>query len=388
MASTITSNPQNIQKLLDIQNTNPTQGTGPATGSGTTKQTGAVPDPTPSNPVSHLGASAFLESLASLMPNATAENVDIAMAEVVALMKDFQAKSDKETITSEQGSKHAALMEKAEKLQEASKKILDAIYKEEHASIWDKIKLAFEALGAILAIVLGAILIATGVGAVAGGLLIAAGVVGLIMVIDEGVKMATGLGIAGNIAKATGSSPEDCAKADMGFEISMAIIGIILSIATLVEGGGGFMAIVGTLSKLASTAKAVETGAEVASEGVEIASTATEVATAAAKTGSDFLTKAQTIGNVVGTVNSVGTAIVGVATSAVNYEATILKADAKDLQAKAKEMEALIQNLDDLIDGALTRLMQSSKRFDDMLDGITSALKDKGDTMSHAKLRA
>lgn len=401
--SSLTINQPGLQPPLDTHAPSNVKTGVPATGLGTTGQVGSVPDSEPAFGTSPPGTNALMQSLVALMPSISADAVDVAMAEVVALMKDFQSKSDKEGITAQQGAKHAALMEKQDKLNEASKKILDAIYKEEHASIWDKIKMAFEALGAILAIVLGAILIATGVGAVAGGLLIAAGVVGLIMVIDEVVKATSPdhLGIAGSIAKATGSSPEDCAKADMGFEISMAIIGILLAVATLVEGGGGFVAIAGTLSKLAETAKAVDEFAETAVEveevvatGTEVAETSSEMAETAetaetvAKTANETLSKAQTIGNYVSTATTVGTAIISVGTAAVNYEATTLRADAKDLSAKAKEMEALIQIMDDLIDGALTRLMASTKRFDDMLDGIMSGIKDKADTMSHAKLRA
>ena len=46
-----------------------------------------------------------------------------------------------------------------------------------------------------------------------------------------------------------------------------------------------------------------------------------------------------------------------------------------------------MQMLDDMIDAALARLMASGDRFAAMLDGISDAMQDRGNTLSRARFQ-
>lgn len=75
-------------------------------------------------------------------------------------------------------------------------------------------------------------------------------------------------------------------------------------------------------------------------------------------------------------------------TSIMKNEANQEKASATEKKGEAKQMEATIQSLDDMIDLAMSRLKGAGQRFDAMLDSLTDAIKDRGDTMARVGLRA
>src|SRR5262249_25052197 len=130
---------------------------------------------------------------------------------------------------------------------------------------------------------------------------------------------------------------------DMGFEISMAIIGVALAIVGMVVPGGQAAA-------LSNFAKMAQLGSDIA--------TAT-----------------------MGVVTGAGDIAVGV----VRYEAAREQADATKLKGEAKEMEALIQQLDDFIDQAIQRLIGASDRFNAVLDGLMDAVNDRAQSTSRVK---
>lgn len=323
--------------------TDQTQGAGqvnnqPTTGAGSTAPTGSVPG-APSDP----SYSVVLDSLTKFMPQVTGEVLDVMLLEITVKMKETEEASQKDKIKVDQEAKRTALAEKADKLKEAETKIQEAIDKEKNASIWDKIKMAFQALGALLAIVAGLALIATGAGAAAGAALIAIGVIGLIMVIDSAVKMGTGHGIAGAIAKAGGASDEYANKCDFGFGIAMAGLALIAAVACFFIPGGQAMAV-------NSFAQSLQAFGSIASASIAI-------------------------------VNATGDATVAV----IKYEAQTEKAEGQKTQAEAKQMEAWIKQIDDFIDQALQRLMGAMDRFNAMLDGIMEAIQDQAKTVAKAK---
>lgn len=312
-------------------------------GKGWNEETGGVPEVTQLQ--SFAGA---LASLTAFTKGNLQGDVEVLLVQITVAMRDAEATNQKSKINTDQEAKKAQLKEKEAKLEEAQRKLEEAERKKNSGSLIDKIKLAFEWLGAILAIAAAAVMIATGAGAVVGGLLMAAAVTSLVMAIDSTVAMATGRGIAGHIAAAAGASEEEIAKADMGFRISLAVLGILFSI------GAGVGSAVNAAT---STAHAVSQGVRIAQRAVSIAQTSHTLA-------------------------STGT---NVASTVVKYEETELRAEAKSLEAKTKADEAVMQMLDDMIDQALARLMASSERFNQILDEITDAMADRSNTLSRAR---
>ncbi len=298
---------------------------------------GSVPDTTAP------AYQAVLSSIVAMLPEISGEMIDVLLVDVVSKMKEAQLKSDNDKVKVDQEAKRTAIQDKQAKLDEATKKIEEAVEKQKNGSIWDKIKLAFQFLGAIFSMILGAALsIVPGLQGI-GALMAIGGAVMLVMAIDTAVQMGTGMGIMGNIVKAAGGS-EDAAKwADFGFRIGMAVVGIALAAATFFVNPTGMFAAVAQA--------------------------------------------AQTLSSIVMGSIGVMTAAGDIAVGAVNYSASQDKAEANKMQAEAKDQEALIQQLEDLIDQAIARMVASANRFNDMLDAITDAIQDRGNSLAQAKFR-
>lgn len=286
-----------------------------------------------------------IKSLSGFMSSASSKtDVAVLLVEVAVTMRDAEALTQKSKINSDQETKRAQMKEREGKLEEAAKK-LDKV---QHMSIWDKIKLAFQWIAAAIATAVAAVMIATGVGAAVGVALMAAAVTAVVMAVDATVAKATGHGIAGNIAKAAGASPEAIAKADMGFQIATMVVGLAAAVGSL---------------------------------GAGIASSATSLSSQLAKTVSNVL-------SAIDKVASVGSAVTTIGSAVAKKEETDTRADAKRLESQAKTDEALMQVLDDAIDQALQRLKASSDRFNQILDDIVSGLNDRSNTLSRARFSA
>jgi len=355
-------------------------------GAGWAAATGETP---PAPPPAETVANAIASLGAFTKDGQITGDVDVLLIQIAVAMRDTEAKNESSKINTDQEAKKAEMREKEHKLEEAAKKLQEALDKKNSSNIFDKIKLAFEWLGAILAVALAAVMIATGVGAVVGGLLIAAAVTAVVMAIDSTVQTATGMGIAGNIAyadakahgKTDAEAKEIAGKADMGFKISLAVLGIAFSLAA-----GG----VGAANSFRSAIQAGKDAAELGSKVKDIiiaAKTAfmqtMEQAGNAASQGMQLAGKALSAGEAVNTAAVAGTEI---GKAAVKYQETEARADAKNLEADAKQHEAMMQMLDDMIDQALSRLMAASDRFNTMLDDIVEAMNDRGNTLSRARL--
>ncbi|WP_378940823.1 type III secretion system translocon subunit SctE [Mesorhizobium sp. ANAO-SY3R2] len=325
-----------------------------------------------------------LKSLAAFMTGTGSVDTEVLLVQVAVAMRDTEATTQKSKINTDQETKKAQMKEKEAKLEESAKKLEKA----QNGSIWDKIKLAFEWLGALIAAAVAAVLIATGVGTAVGVLLLAAAVTALVMAIDSTITAATGLGIAGNIAKAAGASEEQIAKADMGFKIGVAVLGVVFAVAAGGAGVGSAMS-----SAVGAGARAGETaykaGESIAHMAKSIASAAKQGFSASMQASASTLGQsaqlAQNAAGVTQAVTTAGTATVGVAATVAKSEATTLRAEAKRLEAQAKVNEAFMQALDDMIDQALSRLQASSERFNAILDEITSAMNDRSNTLSRAR---
>ena len=261
------------------------------------------------------------------------------------------------------------IQEQKSKFDESAKKIQKAIDDDKAAGPFKWLKAIFEAIASVVMMIVGAVLIATGVGAAVGALMITAGVIGLVMAVDSMVQLGTGHGIMGNIVKACGGSEDQISKADMGFGIALGILGIGVAIVMMCIPGGQAMA----------AEEFADAGAMLAEEAVNTA----EVVETATNTAAQI---AQTVGNVTNVAAQVVDGVSTGITAGLEYDAAMNQAGALEDKADAKKMGALAAQLDDFIDMALQHMMSVHAGFENMMDNLMEAVQDKGQTMQHAKL--
>ena len=318
-------------------------------GAGNAAQNGPAPDATTSTQTT----SVILAALSSFIPQLAGEQLDVLLAEATSKLKDVVGEVQTKKLLADEEAKSSSLDAKAAKLDEAEGKRIEAKEKRESANIWEKISLAFQALGAAISIIVGSVLIATGVATAAGAALIAVGLIGIALVIDSIVKMTsdTGLGIFGNIAyeasKAEGKSDaearEIAGKVDMSAGIILSVAAIAVSIVALAIPGGQ-----------ASAVSSIT----------------------------------QAVGTISSALSGIGSAVTSVGASANNYQATKATADSSEIKADSKELEALLLVLDDFIDELLSQISGNSQRFNAILEDIVGSIQDRGNTLARAQFSA
>lgn len=169
-------------------------GTGNTTGVGVTADVAHAPEATKAAVLSNMMA-----SIDAFMPAKSEDDVDVMVATATAKLKETMNKSQAAQIKVTEEQKREQAKEAEKKYKDADQKIQDAKYAASHASIWDKIKLAFEYVGAIMSILAGIATmvagLATGVAAgpalLGGALLIESGLLMLTLAVDETVQQAT-----------------------------------------------------------------------------------------------------------------------------------------------------------------------------------------------------
>lgn len=333
-------------------------------------------------------AAEALASLSAFRASHAKLDVDALLVEVAVGMRSAEATNQQNRIVNDREAKLSQMREKEAKLGEAAEKLRAAEERKAGGDVLANVKLAFEWIGTIVAFATAAVLIATGAGAVVGGLLLAAAFTSLFMAIDSSVSHATDLGIAGNIAKDTGGTDEQIGQADMGFKISLAILGVGFSLAA-----GGVSAAGAAKAAVDAGTSAYQT-ARTAGEAVFKA-----VGKAAAQARDAFIAATGAAGDGIGqaarvaqravaatdAVTMLGSGGMEIGRSVLSYEETQFRAGAKELDSDAKSTEALMQSLDDMIDQALTRLMTVSERFNAILDEIMSAAADRSASLSRVR---
>lgn len=356
-----------------------------------------LPDTTPGNP--HISTyEVLMASVDNVMGEILVGDQAVLLMEITTKMQDLMNKLDKLRIEVDADKKRAALAEKNTDLQQSQTMLDQASAEQESAAIWDKVKLAFQWLGAVLAIVGGALLALTG-NVVAGALLIAASVTGILTAIDSSVKAASPekLGIAGQIARNEGKSLEEARTADQNFSYAMIGITAVLALASI-----GVMA----APQLATAL--INTGAFVASRGLQVAGLTTrgmqfaavgEKFVNAGKVLSDLgtlSTAATTVANttlqMAGKVVSIsesavtaGTAIGEASAAGIRKNAADHQAQGQEFAADAKELEALLKQMNDIIDELISRVQGNANLFNSMIDGVSDALNDAMNTLSSIK---
>ena len=197
----------------------------PGVGGGAAGGTGPAPDSNDPASPSNISVSVVM-SLINFKPRGEVDTT-ILVAQVGLELKRLQEETNSNKITIDQEALRAALAAKREQLERAGEKVEEALAKEESASIWDKIKMGFQALGAAIMVGLGGMLIAIPGFQAVGALMVFGGVMSLIMVADAMTKEFSedGMGIAGSFALLDGRSREEALAADLGFAIGLAVVG-------------------------------------------------------------------------------------------------------------------------------------------------------------------
>ncbi|MBE7200832.1 MAG: type III secretion system translocon subunit SctE [Parafilimonas terrae] len=351
--------PTNADSGAEVQKAPPTKS---AVGSGNIEATGKAPPV----PTAAKSMNAAMASLLAMVPQMAGDLLDVMLLQITTKMKDSVDQSEKGKIETDSQKRKLQIADKTAKLEESQKKIDEAQAKQKETSKISSIFGAiFNFLSAIVQIVVGIALIATGAGAVNGAAMIAAGALTALSAVDSIVAATNkdGLGIVGLIAKEVamknGASEEDAVKtaktADMIAQAVVTTASLVLSVASGLGAAAGAAsgAASAATSAASATMKAVDTGAKSASVGINVASAATK-------------------GIVAG----------------VNYGQQKDYLNAVKSGADAKSMEAVTKSLDEAIDQAMTRLKGASDRFDAMLDGLLDAIKDRAESVSRVGVRA
>ena len=312
-------------------------GGGSSIGSGVAAGDGAALDG-----VSSYSFSAVTASLSKYFASQTSDDAEQALlAEVLDKIKQTLTGTDENRINIESAQKEEALAEQKKEIDDAAKKQAQAAAKAKKTKIWNEIKTAFQMLAALVSIAVGAVLCITGAGVALGGVMIAAGIVGVISGVNSAVQLATGNGILGDIAKAAGGNSKTIKALDTFMAVDLAIVGAVLGVAMF------FASLPADVASIAEIASSV-------SQGVN---GATQVATGAGDIGADV----------------------------VNYQATELNATAKDDRAKSDQLEGVMSEIDATISMIIKNMSDIYQGFDKVMNSTMDAVNDVNKTLTQAQ---
>ncbi|PLL11177.1 hypothetical protein C0V75_18020 [Tabrizicola sp. TH137] len=331
------------------------------TGTGVIGSVGPVPDQ--ASPV----YTNLIQQLRSFLPNTTVDDFEAMLAKATSKLKDAITTVQEGRANNEMESKRVSIKENEAKIDESKKKLDEAEAKRNSGNIFDILSLVFQAIGAALLTALGAALMATGVGGGLGGMLLASGIMMMVSFVNSVTsKENEGAGILGSIVKAAGGDDKAVMAADGAFAAAM----LIAAIAMIPVAAKAVPATVADMS--AKLSKMAET------LGRTLASILGEVLTKVTQA-------AKPLGLALQTVTSTLDAGTQIGSSGMGLAATIDKNEATKLRAESTEIQAMMQQLDDIIDMALTLLMQINGNMQGMLDQLSDMMKDTGDTLSNTR---
>lgn len=365
-------------------------------GQGTLNQDGSVPDvPTGFGAAATISFSIIFAS-SSFAPKRSGD-VEITLAEVSVTLKDTREKTSMESVNANQEKVRTSQKEQQAKLSERKEKIEKSIADDKKSAIAKFFSRLFEAIALAFTYIMAGIAMATGVGAGMGALLIAGAVAMTISFVNSVVQDATGLGIAGNIAKSMGKSDEEIAKADkvfgeamMGITIALSVltIGAQLAPAVMNAVAKGFAAIAvasfGTISSGGEAAgklgmKMAELALKINDKGLALAKV---VQGTVAETSSATLRTVRTVANVGDSVTQIGSGTTAIVSTTISYDSQKRMAEAKELEAEGQEIDAIMKTLESLIDMALEMLTNANQISNEMIDAAVQSQNDRASSLS------
>lgn len=283
----------------------------------------------------------IMQSLRSVAPPPQSKNTDFEaqLAEVIGKLKDALGRVQESRAETEMGAKRVNIQENQAKIEEAKKKLDEAEAKRNSSNIIDILSLVFEAIAAAALMIGGAIVAALPGGQAAGALMIISGVMMMMSVANSVCAKANdGAGLLGSIGKAFGADQDVIAGLDGAFTGALVVSSIVMAVAT---GGASISSTMANMAKLVTTI--------------------TNAVAATVQAGLD------------------------VASSAIKLDAAVDRKDAAMSRAESDEIQALMQMLDDLIDMAMSMLMQVNQNVQGMMDSLSEMLNDTGNTLSNTK---
>ncbi len=357
----ITSQPDGVQE------------SGPGAGVSAAVAAGVVPDAVVQ------GYEAITQSLVKFFPTLTGDQIDILIAEATLKLKEVVGKTEVNELQAKEEQKRQNAAEQRAAAEDAQKALEEAQAAEKKAKKGGLFGKIFGGIAAVMSIVVGAALIATGAGAPLGAALIVSGTASALMLVDQIMMEKTGSGLSSTMLKVAVQIVEILPGVDINDE----------KVAALGE-------------KLDNAFKwvmiAVMVASAVVSLGVGVSammSSATATATASAGAGGQALNVVEKGSTTWNTVNKIATGVTAVATAGsgsatiatakFSYDASNQQADARETQADVLRARALNDLLDDFIDQILARVSGTNSQFNAMLDDVMASIKDRGDTLARAK---
>ncbi|QXF34969.1 hypothetical protein CE143_18735 [Photorhabdus luminescens] len=309
-------------------------------------------------------------SLLSSLVLSSSEAIEIELGKLTSEIERNQTKLKIQDI-------QRARQESLQKMDENQQKIKEAENSAKEAQKSGLFSKIFGWISAIASIVVGAIMVATGVGAVAGALLIAGGVMG---VASQGLQEAAKAGL---ISKETMK----------WLGPAMMAIEIIVSLAALAVSFGG--SAVGMIAKMgAKMGKAVaDVASKVGSKVVEVgAKVAAEVASKVAVKAAEFSAKvAGTAANTMARSLKVGMQasdlVVDVANGAAQTVNTAFQSKAANRQADVQLSRSELTAFQAVMDRLKEELSQMVESFQHVMEMIFQMLNARGDMINNLASR-
>ncbi|EGQ8145390.1 type III secretion system translocon subunit VopB [Vibrio parahaemolyticus] len=261
----------------------------------------------------------------------SADDFEVELAAITDKLKSAQNELKIQEVKVAKAKHEQEMAENQEKIKESEAAAKEA----QKSGLASKI---FGWISAVVSIVVGAIMVATGVGAAAGALMIAGGVMGV-------VSMALQEPAVQDALKEAGVNVDVLSKVVMGLEIAVALIGAAVTFGGAVAGG---------IAKVANMAS------KVANMGSKAATTTAK----AIRYGAETVDLTVNIGK--GATDSVH--------AANNANVTEIQADITDLRAKMTLSQAVIDKLKEEIG----KLMED---FQELMSIIMQMIQAKSETM-------
>jgi hypothetical protein len=279
------------------------------------------------------------------------EDFEIELAKLTVELESTQKKLKLEEIT-------RAREQNLQKMDENQKKIKESTEAAKEAQKSGLVGKIFGWVSAIASIIVGAIMVATGVGAVAGALMIAGGVMG---VVSQSLQQAAKDGL---ISKEV---MEKLGPALMGIEIAIAVIAAVASF-------GG--AAVGAVAKL---------GAKIGGKAAELtASVAAKVTELGAKFGS---AASQSISHGVKLGGQISGVTLDVANGFAQTTNSVLQAKAADKQADVLEERSELTQFQNVLGKLKEELSRMVESFLQIMELISQMINAKGDSLHNLSSR-
>ncbi|MET2846427.1 type III secretion system translocon subunit VopB [Vibrio owensii] len=289
-------------------------------------------------------------SLAVKIISGYADDFEVELAAITDKLKSAQNELKIQEVKVAKAKHEQEMAENLEKIKESEAAAKEA----QKSGLASKI---FGWVSAVVSIVVGAIMVATGVGAAAGALMIAGGVMGAIsMTLQEPAVQ--------EAMKEAGINVDILNKVVMALEIATAVIGAVVTF-----GGAAASGIAKLAAKSASSIaqKVTDIATKAATNMAKIADMGSKAATTTAKAiryGAETVDLTVNVGK--GTTDSVH--------AANNAHVTEIQADITDLRAKMTLSQAVIDKLKEEI----AKLMED---FQELMSIIMQMIQAKGETM-------